>query len=94
MEKTVIFLSLMQRFIRVKMCFLQNQRRNCEMWCIEDIRVAHLIDKELELKNSGAALVLTVGVHPRPSQSDGVPKVKEAHRTTHLGQDLQQKGSD
>lgn len=47
---------------------------------IKDIRVAHLIDEELQLENSGAALVLAVGVHPRPSQSDGVPKVKEAQR--------------
>lgn len=42
--------------------------------------MAHLIDEELQLENSGAALVLAVGVHPRPSQSDGVPKVKEAQR--------------
>lgn len=35
---------------------------------------SHLVDEELELKNSGSALMLTEAVHPRPSQSDDVTK--------------------
>lgn len=54
------------------------------LWGVKDPELAHLIDEELQLQNSGSALMLTVGVHSRSSQSDGSRKSRK-HRKIYIG---------
>lgn len=51
---------------------------------VKDPDSAHLIDEELQLQNGGSALVLTVGVHSRSSQSD-VSQKSRKHRKIYFG---------
>lgn len=47
---------------------------------MRDPDLAHLIDQELQLQDGGPALVLTVGVHSRPSQSDVSQKSRKCRK--------------